>query len=178
MKKIDTPFQGVFILQPDVYEDERGFFMEIYNQRKFVELSGLTIQFVQDNLAHSEYGVLRGLHYQKGEYAQAKLVTVLKGKVQDVIVDLRRDSQTYGKYFSIILSEENKKQLFVPRGFAHGYLSLDDDTLFYYKIDNIYHKESEAGIYYADKNLNIDWIIVPRLILSEKDKKLPGFKSL
>ncbi len=175
MKKTDTGFEGVFIIEPDVFEDERGFFMEVFNRSKFLELTGLDIHFVQDNIAQSKKGVLRGLHYQKGDFAQAKLVTVLKGKVQDVIVDMRKESETYGKYFSVILSQENKKQLFVPRGFAHGYLSLADDTLFYYKIDNKYHKESEAGIYYADPDLNIEWEKVPSLLLSEKDKKLPGF---
>jgi dTDP-4-dehydrorhamnose 3,5-epimerase len=178
MKLIKTDFEGVFVLEPVVYHDDRGFFTEIFNQRKFQELTGLEIDFIQDNLAQSKKGVIRGLHYQKEPFSQAKLVTVIKGKVQDVIVDMRPDSDTFGKYFSIILSEKNKKQLFIPRGFAHGYLSLEENSIFYYKIDNIYNKEAEGGLFYADKELGIPWQfdnINP--ILSPKDKLLPSFKE-
>ena len=178
MKLTKTVFEGVYILEPDVYPDERGFFMEMFNRKKFVELTGMEIDFIQDNLAQSKKGVLRGLHFQIAEYAQAKLVTVLKGKVQDVIVDMRPGSSTYKKSMSIILSANNKKQLFIPRGFAHGYLSLEDETLFYYKIDNQYCQKAEGGIYYGDEELGIDWLIKKEeLILSEKDKKLPIFKE-
>jgi len=178
MKLTKTFFEGVYILEPDVYHDERGFFMEIFNQKKFVELTGMEVEFVQDNLAESKKGVLRGLHFQKAEQAQAKLVTVLKGKVQDVIVDMRPGFSTYKKSMSIILSADNKKQLYIPRGFAHGYLSLEDGSLFYYKIDNQYCQKSEGGLYYGDKELKIDWLIKKdELILSEKDKKLPLFKE-
>ncbi len=178
MKLTKTLFDGVFILEPDVFYDDRGFFMEIFNKQKFQQLTGIEVDFIQDNLAESKKAVLRGLHFQEGEYAQAKLVSVLKGKVQDVIVDLREGSSTYGQSFSIILSAENKKQLFIPRGFAHGYLSLENGTLFFYKIDNFYHKASEKGIYYNDKILDINWEINPHeLILSEKDQKLPLFKE-
>ncbi len=174
-----TDFEGLFVLNPNIFFDKRGFFYEFYNQNKFFEQTGLKIDFIQDNLAQSSKGVLRGLHFQKGEFAQAKLVSVLRGKVLDVAVDIRKNSKTFGKYFSIILSEENKKQLFIPRGFAHGYFSLQDDTLFFYKIDNVYNKASEGGIRFNDKDLNIDWQTGNiDVLVSEKDKVLPFFKEI
>jgi len=178
MRITKTEFDGVFILTPDVFYDDRGFFMEIFNREKFQSATGLDIDFIQENLAKSQKGVLRGLHFQKDNFAQAKLVTVIQGKVQDVIVDLRPHSATYKQAFSIILSSENKKQLFIPRGFAHGYLSLEKDTVFYYKIDNVYNKEAEGGIYYADDFLKINWMMGnEEIALSEKDKKLPSLKE-
>jgi len=178
MKIIKTNFEGVFILEPDIYYDSRGFFSEIFNKKNFEKATGLNIDFVQDNLARSGKGVLRGMHFQKGKNAQSKLVTVLKGKVQDVIIDIRPESSTYGKYLSLILSEENRRQLFIPKGFAHGYLSLEDENLFYYKIDNYYNKEAEGGIFYADKDIGINWLMnQDKLVLSEKDRSLPFFKD-
>ncbi len=176
----ETGFEDLYIINPTIFHDNRGFFYEFYNQEKFRKSTGLNIDFIQDNLAKSFKGSLRGLHFQKDEFAQAKLVSVLKGKVLDVAVDLRKKSKTFGKHFSIVLSSENNKKLFIPRGFAHGYLSLVDDTLFYYKIDNVYKKEAEGGIKYDDPDLNIDWKIEKLDIIkvSEKDKKLPFFKEL
>ncbi|NVK51774.1 MAG: dTDP-4-dehydrorhamnose 3,5-epimerase [Flavobacteriaceae bacterium] len=174
MKATETHLAGCFVLEPTIFGDERGYFFESYTKEKFKELTGLEIEFIQDNEAFSNRGVLRGLHYQKGVDAQAKLVRVIKGKVLDVAVDLRPNSPTYGKHFSIILSEANKKQLFVPRGFAHGYAVLEDNTIFAYKCDNGYKPSSEAGILYSDPHLNIDWMLSKdEIILSEKDKKLP-----
>ena len=173
-----TYIDGVFVISPDIYSDNRGFFYEFYNRDKFFQATGLQPDFLQDNLAKSSKGVLRGLHFQKGNFAQAKLVSVLRGSVQDVVVDLRPDSSTFGKHFSIVLSAENKKQLFIPRGFAHGYLSLTDETLFFYKIDNVYSQANEAGIIYNDKDLKIEWQLPDnQLILSDKDQKLPSFKE-
>ena len=173
-----TYINGVFVISPDVFTDQRGFFYEFFNRDKFFQATGLYPDFIQDNLAKSSKGVLRGLHFQKGKFAQAKLVSVLQGSVQDVVVDLRPGSTTFGKHFSIILSAENKKQLFIPRGFAHGYLSLADETLFFYKIDNVYSKTNEAGIIYNDTDLQINWQLPEsELILSDKDQKLPGFKE-
>lgn len=170
--------KGCFVITPKVFQDERGFFLESFNQLKFEKETGVYTSFVQDNLSKSSKGVLRGLHFQTNEYAQSKLVNVVRGKVLDVCVDLRNNSSTYGHYFSIILDDVNKKQLFIPKGFAHGFLVLEDDTIFSYKCDNYYNKESEAGIIYNDKDLNIDWgFLENQLIISEKDKQLPSFKS-
>ena len=178
MEVTETYLKGCFIIEPQVFGDERGFFFESFNKNKFRELTGIEIEFVQDNEAFSYKGILRGLHFQKGEFAQAKLVRVVKGKVLDVAVDLRPGSKTFGKHFSVILSEENKKQLFVPRGFAHGYAVLEDNTLFSYKCDNYYNKESESGVIYNDKDLQIDWMLEENEIeLSEKDEKLKAFKE-
>ncbi len=174
-----TFIEQLYILEPKIFSDNRGFFYEFYNQYEFDRLTNRKIRFIQDNLARSQKGVLRGLHFQKNPYEQAKLVSVLKGAVLDVVVDLRKKSKTFGQYFSIILSAENKKQLFIPRGMAHGYLSLEDETLFFYKIDNIYHPQSEAGIRFDDPELNIDWQYdLSQIILSEKDKTLPYLKDL
>ncbi|WP_369999117.1 dTDP-4-dehydrorhamnose 3,5-epimerase [Winogradskyella sp.] len=174
----ESKLKGCYIIQPQIFEDKRGYFLETYNEKSFSKALGLNINFVQDNESQSSKGVLRGLHYQKGKFAQAKLVRVIKGKVLDIAVDLRKNSTTFGEYVSVILSEENKMQLFIPRGFAHGFLVLEDDTIFSYKCDNFYNKESESGIIYNDKELNIDWKYSENeLILSEKDLHLPSFKN-
>lgn len=179
MKAIETKLKGCFILEPTIYEDERGCFFEGYNENTFEELIGQKINFVQDNQSKSSYGVLRGLHFQKGEYAQAKLVRVISGEVLDVTVDLREGSTTYGQYESIILSGENKKQSFVPRGFAHGFVVLSESADFFYKCDNYYKKEAESGLIYNDSALNINWMLAPEdLIISLKDRALPTLLEL
>ena len=173
-----TKLKGCFILEPKVFEDERGYFFETFNQNIFHRKTGLMINFVQDNESKSSKGVLRGLHYQLGDFAQAKLVRVTKGKVLDVAVDVRPNSASYGDYVSVVLSENNKKQLFIPRGFAHGFLTLEDDTIFNYKCDNFYNKASESGILYCDEDLNIDWNFpLDELIISEKDLLNPRLKN-
>ena len=175
----ETKLEGCFIIEPKIYSDARGYFQETFNQQTFQQLTGETVNFVQDNESMSSKGVLRGLHYQKGEHAQAKLVRVIKGKVLDIAVDLRKDSPTFGDHFSIELSGINKTQLFIPRGFAHGFIVLENDTIFSYKCDNFYNKESEGGIIYNDETLEIDWLFPEsEMIISEKDKELPTFKSL
>lgn len=178
MKLIDTPFQELFVIEPKIFGDHRGYFFESYNKKKFDSLE-LCYNFVQDNESLSKYGTLRGLHFQIGEFAQAKLVRVLKGNVLDVVVDLRKESATYGKHFSIQLSDENKKMLMIPRGFAHGFIVLSDEALFSYKCDNFYEPSKEGGLAFDDENLNIDWI-VPRekIILAEKDKNNPKLADL
>ena len=174
----ETKLKGCFILEPQVFKDKRGYFLESYNQITFNKALGLDINFVQDNESQSSTGVLRGLHYQLGEFAQSKLVRVIKGKVLDVVVDVRPNSSTFGEHLSIELSEQNKKQFFVPKGFAHGFLVLEDETIFSYKCDNFYNKASEAGIIYNDKDLAIDWNLPEQnLIISEKDLILPNFKN-
>ncbi len=166
----DTPIAGLKIFEPKVWEDERGYFFESYNENTFKE-AGINAKFVQDNQARSVYGVLRGLHYQVAPFAQAKLVRVLEGKVLDVVVDIRENSPSYGQTFSIELSAENKKQLFIPRGFAHGYVVLSETAEFFYKCDNFYSKVHEGSILYNDPMLNIDWQIdLENAILSEKDQ--------
>ena len=171
MKKINTPLQGCFIIEPQVFTDERGYFFESYSQSKFEALLGEKISFVQDNESLSQEGTLRGLHMQKGDFAQAKLVRVISGKILDVAVDMRKKSPTFGQYFSVTLSSENKKQLFVPRGFTHGFITLSKKAVFAYKCDNYYNKEAEIGIMYNDKDLNIDWQYdLAKITLSEKDK--------
>ena len=175
MPFVKTDIEDLLIFEPQVWEDERGYFYESFNANTF-KSAGINSQFVQDNQAKSSYGVLRGLHYQTGEFAQAKLVRVISGKVLDVAVDLRPDSKTYGKSFSIILSAENKKQLFVPRGFAHGYAVLSETAEFFYKCDNFYHKEAEGGLIFNDEHLSIDWQLQAKdIVLSEKDKLQPAF---
>lgn len=174
----ETKLKGCFILKPKIFEDSRGYFFESFNQNKFNKLIGQNINFIQDNESFSSKGVLRGLHYQVGEYAQAKLVRVIKGKVLDIAVDIRKDSSTFGGYFSLELSEENKQQLFIPRGFAHGFIVLSDTAIFSYKCDNFYNKESEGGIIYNDKELNVDWKLNENeFIISEKDLSLPTLKE-
>lgn len=176
MKVIETGLKDCFVIEPQVFGDDRGYFFESFNQFRFKQKTGIEVMFVQDNQSKSNRGVLRGLHFQQGEFAQAKLVRVIKGKVLDVAVDLRTDSRTYGKSFSVVLSGENKKQLFVPRGFAHGFSVLENDTIFFYKCDNYYNKESEGGIIYNDPTFNIDWMLDENeIILSDKDKVLPKF---
>lgn len=178
MNTVETKLKGCFIIEPKVFEDKRGYFFESFNQNKFNELLGYQINFVQDNESFSSKGVLRGLHYQTGEFEQAKLVRVISGKVLDVVVDLRKDSATFGQHISVELSSENKKQLFVPRGFAHGFVVLSDTVIFTYKCDNFYNKESEAGIIYNDLNLGIDWLLnSEEILISEKDTQLPSFEN-
>lgn len=179
MKVEEIDLKGCFLITPTVFKDNRGYFYESFNKNKFNEKLNSQVQFVQDNQSVSLRGVLRGLHYQLGEFSQAKLVRVISGKILDVIVDLRKKSKTYGAHFSIELSADNQIQLFIPRGFAHGFLVLEDNTIFSYKCDNYYKKESEAGIIYNDPDLNIDWRIPEhKIILSDKDLALPFFKNL
>ena len=178
MKVTETKLKGSFIIEPQVFLDNRGYFIESFNQKSFKEYTGLDINFVQDNESLSSKGVLRGLHYQKGEFAQAKLVRVIKGKILDVVVDIRPNSKTFGEHVFVELSEENKAQFYVPRGFAHGFLVLEDNTIVSYKCDNYYNRSEEAGIIYNDEYLNIDWRLpAENLILSEKDLQLPSFKE-
>ena len=175
----ETHLRGCFVVSPKIFEDNRGSFFESFNQKVFNELIGDSIDFIQDNQSKSSKGVLRGLHYQTGEHAQSKLVRVIKGKVLDICVDIRTDSLTFGNYFSIILDDLDNKQLFIPKGFAHGFLVLEDNTIFSYKCDNYYNKSSESGIKYNDPKLKIDWNFPENeLLLSEKDKELPAFETL
>jgi len=178
--KIESVFtDGVYLIKPSVYKDERGFFYEFFNAEEFKKYTGLSVNFVQDNLSKSSQYVLRGFHFQKKPYEQAKLVSVLKGAVLDVIVDLRKDSKTFGQFFSVELNEKNKYQLFIPKGFAHAYLSLQHNTLFFYKTDNYYHKESEGGVRFDDPEINFKWPVDPtKLIISEKDQNLPLFSEV
>ena len=162
-----TPFEGLLIIQPKVYKDARGYFMESYNQQLWGDALG--VNFVQDNESLSQKGVLRGLHFQHPPFAQAKLVRVITGSVLDVVVDLRKNSVTYGQHFKMLLTAENKEQLFIPKGFAHGFLTLEDNTLFSYKCSDYYHPESEDALLWNDTTLGIDWQIADPL-LSEKDK--------
>jgi dTDP-4-dehydrorhamnose 3,5-epimerase len=178
MNLIETKLKGCFVIEPIVYNDDRGYFFESFNQNKFNNLIGQTVDFIQDNESFSKKGTLRGLHFQRGEHAQAKLVRVVKGRVLDFAVDIRRDSKTFGEHVSIELSEDNKKQLFIPRGFAHGFVVLSDTAIFSYKCDNFYKKEAEGGIIYNDESLNIDWKMNEKeLIISEKDLLLPKLES-
>ena len=178
MKFIKTEIPEVIIIAPTVFGDERGYFLESYNKKAFEENIGL-VNFVQDNESKSSKGVLRGLHFQKPPFTQAKLVRCIKGKVIDIAVDIRRDSPTYGKHVSVILSEENKKQLFVPRGFAHGFAVLSETAVFAYKVDNNYAPEYDGGIIWNDTDLQIDWNLSENEIkLSDKDAKLPTLVSL
>jgi dTDP-4-dehydrorhamnose 3,5-epimerase len=170
-----TSLPGVVIFEPAVYPDERGFFFESYNQRLF-RANQIINDFVQDNQSYSVYGVIRGLHYQREPHAQAKLVRVLQGKILDVVVDIRAGSPGFGNSFSIELSSENKKQIFIPRGFAHGFSVLSETAEISYKCDQFYNKQSEAGILYNDPQLNIDWgIPAEKALISAKDILLPGF---
>ena len=178
MNFIATTLEGCFIVEPKIIVDERGYFMESFNENTFQEGVNQQIHFVQDNQSFSSRGVLRGLHYQSGEHAQAKLVRVLKGEVLDVAVDIRPGSPTFGKYEAVILSAENQKQFFVPRGFAHGFLVLSATAIFFYKCDNFYNKESEGGIIFNDPAINIDWNFpIDELIISEKDKVQPTIQN-
>tara|TARA_B100000795_G_scaffold112494_1_gene83327 strand:- start:45670 stop:46215 length:546 start_codon:yes stop_codon:yes gene_type:complete len=179
LKLEKTTLKDCFILTPKVFEDERGTFSETFNAEKFTAQTGIHTRFVQDNQSTSKFGVIRGLHFQKGVYAQAKLVRVVKGSVLDIAVDLRKDSPSFGQSISIILSKENKKQLFVPRGFAHGFSVLEDNTVFAYKCDRVYNKESERGIIYNDATLALNWHLSnTEMIISKKDLELPTFAAL
>lgn len=176
MKVIKTKIEDLLIIEPSVFGDERGYFLESYQIERYKQ-HGIHADFIQDNEAFSSYGVVRGLHYQLGPFSQAKLVRVIKGAVLDVAVDLRRKSPTYGEWIAVELNEENKRQLFVPRGFAHGYSVLSETAIFSYKCDNAYNVESERGINLNDAKLNIDWQIpVDKQIISSKDKILPDFE--
>jgi len=171
MEYKQTDIKGVFIIEPRVFQDARGYFFEAWKDEEFQQKVG-KIEFIQDNESKSSYGVLRGLHYQKGEYSQAKLVRVIKGKVLDVAVDIRKSSPTFGKYVMVELSEENKRQLFIPRGFAHGFLVLSDEAIFTYKVDNVYAPQHEASIRWNDEQIHIEWPIDSKDVLtSEKDLK-------
>ena len=170
-----TPIPGLLLFEPNVWNDARGYFFEAFNARTFAE-GGIKAPFVQDNQARSTRGVLRGLHYQVGEAAQAKLVRVFEGEVLDVAVDLREGSPTYGEHFSVVLSAANKRQLYVPRGFAHGYAVLSETAEFFYKCDNFYDKASEGGIRFDDPGLGIDWQLpAEEVVVSDKDADLPRF---
>jgi dTDP-4-dehydrorhamnose 3,5-epimerase len=173
MKLIETGFKGLVLLEPKVFGDNRGYFMESYNSKVLNSL-GLDAEFIQDNQSSSKYGVVRGLHYQNAPYAQTKLVRVLSGTILDVVVDLRRDQPTFGKPYAIEISAENKRQIYVPKGFAHGFSVLSEAAEILYKCDNYYHPEAEGGVLYNDPALKIDWGVTQELIsLSEKDKKNP-----
>jgi dTDP-4-dehydrorhamnose 3,5-epimerase len=173
MNIVKTEIEGVLIIEPKVFGDERGYFFESFSQREFEERVSETL-FLQDNESKSKYGVLRGLHFQKPPFEQAKLVRVVKGKVLDIAVDIRRDSPTYGKHVSTLLTEDNKWQLFIPRGFAHGFVVMSEEVIFQYKCDNYYMPEYEGALLWNDPQLNIDWKIpVEDIILSEKDRLNP-----
>ncbi|MBD1423823.1 dTDP-4-dehydrorhamnose 3,5-epimerase [Sphingobacterium chuzhouense] len=179
MKIIETKLKGCFILEPLKLGDKRGYFFESFNERTFQELTGTKTRFVQDNQSFSTKGVLRGLHAQGGQHAQAKLVRVLQGRVLDIMVDARPDSATFGQYEAIELSDENNLQVFIPRGFLHGFVVLSDTATFFYKCDNFYHKDSEWGVRYNDPTLAIDWQLPEEeLIISDKDKVLPFFENV
>ena len=178
MNFIKTEIDGVFIIEPRIFADERGYFFESYNEGEFIE-NGISNRFVQDNQSMSSYGVIRGLHCQLGEHSQAKLVRVLEGKVLDVAVDVRKDSPTFGKHVAVELSDENKRQLFIPRHFLHGFSVLSEKAVFAYKCDNLYCKESEFGIRYDDQEIGVDWKIPPeKVITSQKDRMANKLKDL
>lgn len=178
MQITKTPLEGCFIIENRIFGDDRGYFLESFNAGTFEKLTGITTPFVQDNQSYSSYGVLRGLHYQAGEHAQAKLVRVLQGKVLDVVVDLRQGSPSYGQHFTIELSDDNKQQLYVPRGMGHGFVVLSETASFFYKCDNLYNKASEGGIMFNDADLAIDWKVpASAMVLSDKDRENMLFKD-
>ena len=178
MEVLKTAIEGLLIIDPTVFGDSRGYFFESYNKQRFNEATGLDIDFVQDNQSKSCYGVLRGLHFQKPPYAQSKLVRCVRGKVLDVAVDIRKSSPTFGKYVAVELTEDNHRQLFIPHGFAHGFVVLSEEAIFQYKCDNFYHKESEGAIAWNDPEIGIDWGIPSAdIILSDKDKVNPLLKD-
>lgn len=178
MNFIKTEIEGVVIVEPRVFEDSRGYFFESYNEAEFIK-NGIPNKFVQDNQSKSSYGVVRGLHCQLGEFAQAKLVRVLHGKVLDVAVDIRKNSPTFGKYVAVELSDENKRQLFIPRGFLHGFSVLSDSAIFAYKCDNLYAPHAEFGIRYDDPDIGIDWRVPQdKIITSAKDNIAKGLKDV
>jgi len=173
-----TPLEGLLILEPKVHKDERGYFFESFNKKSFEDATSFSTTFIQDNQARSVKNVLRGLHYQNNPTAQTKLLRVLEGAIWDVVVDIRRNSATYGQWYGIELTAENKLQFLVPRGFAHGYSVLSDTAEIFYKCDNLYDKATEGGVYYADPSLNIDWKIdLSQAIVSDKDKVQPHLKD-
>lgn len=175
---VKTEIPGVLIIEPKVFGDDRGYFMESFNAREFTEKTGMKVNFVQDNESKSRYGVLRGLHFQLPPYTQSKLVRVVKGKVLDVAVDIRKGSPTYGKYVACEMTGENKRQFFVPKGFAHGFCVLSDEAVFQYKCDDFYHPESEGAIAWNDPDIAIKWPVEEeKVILSEKDKHHPNLKD-
>lgn len=177
MNYIQTEIDGVWLIEPKVFSDARGYFMETFKEEEFCSQIG-KVHFIQDNESKSSYGVLRGLHYQKGKCSQAKLVRVLKGRVLDVAVDLRQSSPTFGQYVSVELSDENKRQFFIPRGFAHGFLVLSEEAIFTYKVDNAYAPQAEASIRYDDETVGIDWPLPEELLLlSEKDRNAVSFRD-
>lgn len=178
MTVLETPIEGLLVIEPQVFGDARGYFCENYNEARY-QAAGITAKFVQDNQSFSSYGVVRGLHFQRPPYTQAKLVSCVQGSVLDVAVDLRQGSPTYGQHFSIVLSGENHKQFFIPKGFAHGFSVLSETALFTYKCDELYHPEADGGILLSDESLRIDWQIpAEKMLLSEKDKKHPLLKDL
>lgn len=173
MNIIETPIEGLLVIEPDVFRDSRGFFFEAYNEERY-RSAGISARFIQDNTSMSSYGVVRGLHFQKGEWAQAKLVSCAVGCVLDVAVDLRKGSRSYGHWYGVEISDVNHRQVYIPRGFAHGFSVLSEKALFTYKCDNPYHKEAEGGILLSDSDLNIDWRVPSeQRILSDKDKVYP-----
>jgi dTDP-4-dehydrorhamnose 3,5-epimerase len=179
MNVIKTEIEGLYIIEPQVFGDERGYFFESFNAERFLAQTGVEVTFVQDNESRSRRGVLRGLHFQKEPYAQAKLVRVVQGRVLDVAVDIRPDSPTFGRYVAVELSGENHRQLFIPKGFAHGYVVLEDDTVFQYKCDEFYHPASEGGIAWNDPQIGIEWPLTEsEIILSDKDRKHPTLREL
>jgi len=174
MKFIKTDISDVLIIEPIIFPDNRGYFVETYREDKLEKAIGHSINFIQDNESKSSHGVLRGLHFQLPPFAQSKLVRVIKGKILDIAVDIRKGSPTFGKFVAIELSEENKRMVFIPRGFAHGFVVMSDEAIFSYKVDNYYSKESERGIVFNDPSLNIDWqLAIKSLKLSSKDQMLP-----
>lgn len=177
--RLDTPIKDLFVIEPTVFGDQRGFFMESWNKRDFEEI-GITDEFVQDNHSKSKKGVLRGIHFQE-KHQQGKLVRCIKGKVLDIAVDLREGSETFGEYYKVLLTEENKKQFMIPKGFGHAFIALEDDTEFLYKTTNFYCTDCDSGIIYNDKRINIDWNIekygISDIILSEKDRNLSTFEE-
>lgn len=178
MNFISTKLQDCYLIEPKIIQDERGYFMESFNERTFQKGVNQDVHFVQDNQSFSTKGVLRGLHYQTGVHAQAKLVRVLQGEVLDVAVDIRPNSPSFGQHISVLLSGENQTQFFIPRGFAHGFLVLSETATFFYKCDNFYNKESEGGIIFNDLQLGIDWQFPKTdLLISEKDQLLPTFEK-
>ena len=179
MKVEQTHLQGCFLIHDTFFEDERGYFFESFNAQRFSKETGVAVNFVQDNQSRSIKGTLRGLHFQTGEHAQAKLVRVLRGEVLDVAVDIRKSSPTFGQHYSVVLSEISRTQLYIPRGFAHGFLVLSDQADFFYKCDNYYNKTAEGGILFSDPELNVDWKMeASDLIISAKDKELPHLNTI
>lgn len=178
MEIIQTPLLDCFIAIPKVFKDARGVFCETYNKQTFEKMTGITVDFVQDNQSSSTKGVLRGLHFQKPPTAQAKLVRAVQGSVLDIVVDIRKDSATFGQSFSVLLTSENRKQLFVPKGFAHGFITLSETSVFGYKCDQYYDASAESGIIYNDATLALDWHLPEdEFIISEKDLQLPSFEE-